>query len=278
MLNRYIIWWHRCKRYIVLLFLVILVYCDVNLLHAMEYTLPSDVKVVKNEKAMINNMIQGMRKHESQFVFYYPGIYEDFKRYEEESNAYATFFEKLAKKDGYVTGIVSGYCITMCGNEMQCVTIQFCYLTTKSQERRINKQVKKIVKRIGKGNRARKAKQAHDYLVQHMTYDSKYYNPYHAFSKGKGICMSYALAYQRLLQEMKIPCIYVKGKNHAWNMVKIEGYWYNVDVTWDDNRNRRYRYFLKADVDFPGHKRPPSKWFKSLKKAKRSYNMSRICK
>ena len=83
--------------------------------------------------------------------------------------------------------------------------------------------------------------------------------------------MSYALAYQRILQEMNIPCIYVKGKNHAWNMVKLGKYWYNVDVTWDDNTTIQYRYFLKSDKDFPGHKRPKSRLLSSLRKAKKSY-------
>ena len=72
---------------------------------------------------------------------------------------------------------------------------------------------------------------------------------------------------------MKRPCVYVKGKNHAWNMVKIGGYWYNVDVTWDDSRKDRYYYFLKSDLDFPGHRRPKSRYLSSLKKAKYSYNI-----
>lgn len=271
MMKRMFMIWKCCGKYVVLLICVFIILRPVYLCNAKMIDLPADVKVVKNEKAMINNLVKGMKKHRTQFLYYYPGIHKDFKKYRKESKSYATFFEKIAKKDGYLAGVVSGYCITICGEELQYVSIQLGYLTTKRQEHQIDKKVKKIVKRIGKGSRVIRAKKAHDYLIDHMRYDTRYYNPYYAFSKGKGICMSYALAYQRILQEMKIPCIYVKGKNHAWNMVKIGKWWYNVDVTWDDRITGRYRYFLKSDRDFSGHKRPKSKWLSSLRKAKQSY-------
>ncbi len=231
--------------------------------------LPREVLIVKDEKAMIRDMIKRMKKHPSSLSYYYPGIDSDMKRYKKTSLMYSDFFEQLEKRDGYTMGILSGYCVTI--SEERYVTFQFGYLTTRRQEQQITKKVRKTVKKIGSGTRFKKVKKAHDYLIRHMQYDDRYYTPYDAFMKGRGMCMSYALAFQRILQEMQIPCIYVKGKNHAWNMVKIGGRWYNVDVTWDDNSRAKYRYFLKCDKDFPGHKRPNSKWFRSLKKAKKSY-------
>ena len=109
-----------------------------------------------------------------------------------------------------------------------------------------------------------------------MAYDERYYSPYDAFVKKRGLCMSYALAYQRIMQEMDIPCIYIKGDNHAWNMVKLGGYWYNVDVTWDDVGKGSYQYFLKSDADCPGHKRPISQWYTSLRKAQYSYPVDNL--
>lgn len=242
---------------------------------AEENALPDNVVVVKNEKVMISRLIAGMKRHQLVFTFYYPGIDRDFVRYRKRSASYRDFMDKLAAKNGYITGILSGTCITVRGTEYRYVTFQFNYLTTKKQEKKIDKIVRSIARKYRKGSRATRAKKAHDYLVRHMRYDDRYYSPYHAFTKGRGICMSYALAYQRLMQEMNIPCIYIKGKNHAWNMVKINSVWYNVDVTWDDAKGG-YRYFLKADKDFPGHKRPKSKWLSSLKKARHSYNLRKI--
>lgn len=271
MMKQRLLIWKRRSRY-VLFWVVVQVVCSIcSPCNAKTLDLPNYVKIVKNEKAMIRHMMKEMKKHKTQFAFYYPGIEQEFRKYRKESKGFATFFEKIAKKDGYRMGIVSGYCITICGKDTRYVMIQLSYLTTKKQEKQINKKVKQIVKRVGKGSRFSKVKKAHDYLIVHMQYDERYYNPYYAFSKGKGICMSYALAYQRILQEMNIPCIYVKGKDHAWNMVKLGKYWYNVDVTWDDTVMGKYRYFLKSDEDFPGHKRPKSRLLSSLRKAKKSY-------
>lgn len=269
---------HRKDMKKIILLLCILVLCVLKMpgyVYAKGCELPEEVVTVENEEMMIRMLIKGMRKHQSYFAFYYQGIENDFIRYGKKSSGYQLFFDKLARKDGYITGVLSGSCVTICGKDMKYVTFQFGYLTTIKQEKAIDKKVKRIVRKIGKGSTVVKIKNAHDYLVKYMRYDERYYNPYYAFKKGRGMCMSYALAYQRILQEMKIPCIYIKGKNHAWNMVKIGKYWYNVDVTWDDAGDG-YQYFLKSDAEFSGHKRPNSKWLKSLRKAKRSYPLWKI--
>ena len=265
-------------RKIVLLFVLILLSNGLsasNSVCAQSRELPGDVIVVKNENVMIRMLLKGMKEHKSYFSFYYPGIDKDFTKYKKLSSVYQTFLEKLSKKDGYIIGSLSGSCITVCGENPKYVTFQFGYLTTKRQEKRINKKVKSIAKKIGKGTRVEKIKKAHDYLITHMRYDKRYYSPYFAFTKGRGMCMAYALAFQRILQELKIPCIYIKGKNHAWNMVRIGSCWYNVDVTWDD-AGGGYRYFLKSDAEFPGHKRPASRWLRSIRKAKRSYPLWKL--
>lgn len=271
--------WNRIRTRFFLIFMVISILAGGAGLStcacAKETALPDNVVVVKNEKVMIGRLISGMKRHQSSFAFYYPGIEGDFIRYRRRSASYRDFMDKLAAKNGYITGILSGTCIAVRGTNPEYVTFQFNYLTTKKQEKKIDRIARSIARKYRKGSRAARAKKAHDYLVRHMRYDDRYYSPYHAFTRGKGICMSYALAYQRLMQEMNIPCIYIKGKNHAWNMVKINSVWYNVDVTWDD-AGGGYRYFLKADKDFPGHKRPKSKWLSSLKKARHSYNLGKI--
>lgn len=264
-------WLRRKIRLYMLFFICIFLYSDY--VYAGEPELPKEVVKVANESKMISKLFKGMKEHQSYFAFYYPGIGKDFTKYQKQSSCYKTFMDKLSVKNGYLTGIVSGYCITICGEKKQYVTFQFGYLTTKNQEKKINKKVKQIVRKIGKGSRVVRAKKAHDYLIRHMQYDETYYNPYYAFFKGRGICMSYALAYQRILQEMKIPCIYVKGNNHAWNMVKIGCYWYNVDVTWDDSEGGN-RYFLKADRDFPNHEQMNPGEMCSLRKAKYSYKVT----
>lgn len=271
--------WNRNKGYAIIIFLIIgVLFGESGLTRTVladSISLPEDISVVEDEEEMIKQLLAGMEQHQTYFAYYYPEIEQDFRNYYAQSVSYNTFMDKLAARNGYITGILSGSCITLCGTGHKYVTFQFHYLTTRKQEEKIDKKVRSIARKYKRGSKALRAKKAHDYLIRHMRYDERYYNPYYAFTKGRGICMSYALAYQRLMQEMKIPCIYIKGKNHAWNIVKIGSAWYNVDVTWDD-ADGGYRYFLKSDKDFPGHKRPQSKWLSSLKMAKRSYDIEKI--
>lgn len=56
----------------------------------------------------------------------------------------------------------------------------------------------------------------------------------------KAVCAGYAAAYQYLLQQVGIEAITVTGDaggRHAWNIVKMEGDYYHVDVTWGDGSN-----------------------------------------
>lgn len=270
-------WYFKKARHHWLLFFLIFIFFHLiwyeSTSYAEESSFSAEVSIVENEQQMIQQLLRGMKKHQSIFYFYYPGIHNNFKKYQMQS--YSDFWDKLSVKNGYITGIVSGYCISFCGDKDIYIAIQVHYMTTRKQEEYINRKVKKIVRQIGGGSSVRRAKKAHDYLIEHMEYDNRYCNPYYAFRKGKGLCMAYALAYQRIMQEMRIPCIYVKGKDHAWNMVRIGKYWYNVDVTWDDSLGS-YRYFLKPDSDFPNHKPPKSSWLQSLKKASKAYPLDKF--
>ena len=94
----------------------------------------------------------------------------------------------------------------------------------------------------------------HDWLTANADYDDSLtiYKPEGVLLLGSGVCDSYARAYQLLCQAVGIPCLYVShtGGNHSWNMVKLGGYWYHVDVTWDDptgGGRENHRYFLVSD-------------------------------
>ena len=46
------------------------------------------------------------------------------------------------------------------------------------------------------------------------------------------------------------------GEAHGWNQVKIDGKWYNCDLTWDSNNikeNRPLEYCLQSDEEFILH-------------------------
>ncbi len=92
-----------------------------------------------------------------------------------------------------------------------------------------------------------KAKILHDYLIQHAQYDITLNLPYtHSpegvLLHGKGVCQSYAEAYQLLLNGVNIPNALEYGDDHVWNMVYLtdkygNADWTHVDCTWDDPTN-----------------------------------------
>ena len=59
---------------------------------------------------------------------------------------------------------------------------------------------------------------------------------YSALVDRKAVCQGYALTYGYLLDQVGIENYYESSDalNHAWNMVRIDGVLYFVDVTWDD--------------------------------------------
>ena len=92
----------------------------------------------------------------------------------------------------------------------------------------------------------------HDYLVNNVKYVksvSNAHNAYGALVNGQAVCEGYARAFQYLLMQAGISSFVVtgqsKGEGHAWNLVKIDGEYYYVDVTWDDQDNGKnfYAYF-----------------------------------
>ena len=65
----------------------------------------------------------------------------------------------------------------------------------------------------------------------------------------KGVCFEYALTYQALCYVLGLDCYVVSGNAggaHAWNIVQVDGQWYQADATWDAGKST-YNYFLVSD-------------------------------
>ena len=81
-------------------------------------------------------------------------------------------------------------------------------------------------------------------------------NPYGLLINKSAICEGYTMTFQLFMDMLGIECIRVDGTStaygitepHAWNMVKLDGEWYCVDVTWNDpvgSRNTNIYVFHK---------------------------------
>lgn len=106
------------------------------------------------------------------------------------------------------------------------------------------------------GSDGEKERYVHDALMQLVEYDSgapMNQSAYSALVGGRSVCAGYARAFQYLMQCLGIPCYYCTGyagEDHAWNIVKLDGSYCNVDVTWNDTDPATYDYYNKTDREF----------------------------
>lgn len=79
---------------------------------------------------------------------------------------------------------------------------------------------------------------------------------YSALVLGSSVCAGYSRAFQYIMLQLDIPCYfcsgYANGGYHAWNMIQIDGQYYNVDLSWDDSlgdmtNTISYTYFNLSD-------------------------------
>ena len=105
-----------------------------------------------------------------------------------------------------------------------------------------------------------KVEAVYEYIVLNACYDWENYKKstvpkvsYEAYGimiEGIGVCAGYARAFSQFMNKLGIECkvITSKAMDHAWNLVKIDGVWYHVDITWGDAGNYAdYAYCLVDD-------------------------------
>ena len=108
-------------------------------------------------------------------------------------------------------------------------------------------------------------KSIHDYLIDITRYAQNSNDPivYYAYGpllKGTGVCEGYSEAARLLFDAVGIESVYATGTvddkiPHAWNIIKIGGNWYQLDITWDDpitsdGRDiKTYDYFNITDAE-----------------------------
>lgn len=99
----------------------------------------------------------------------------------------------------------------------------------------------------------------HDSVILNCTYDSSAVNPntiYGCLVDNKALCQAYSRTFTYLCSEAGIDSFVVLGvadEPHMWNVVKMDGEYYHIDLTWDDpDRSKnpdsiRYDYFGLTD-------------------------------
>ena len=115
-----------------------------------------------------------------------------------------------------------------------------------------------------------KAKAAYDYLIEHCAYDYDYSGnslqetqTTASYADGalldhKAVCSGYSRAFKLIMDYCGIECMCVSNSDHEWNVVKLEGNYYHIDVTWaDTEQNTGERYFCVTDEEiYKDHEKP----------------------
>ena len=173
------------------------------------------------------------------------------------------------------------------GNEKGLGKESYKYLTggassMTSKEKELGKQIIKKIINNGMSD-FDKVKAINDYMIKNVSYDTENYKknsiPYESYTalgameKKVAVCAGYAKMFKILASCAGLEATYVSGDTpyggHAWNQVKVDGKWYNIDVTWNDpdcetNKNGHYscgcyQYFLLSNEDFNKKHTPSTK-------------------
>ena len=145
----------------------------------------------------------------------------------------------------------------------------FTYYTTAAQEKKVDTAVQNLISSLGVSGKSdyNKIRAVYDYMCDNITYDyenlydegyTQKFTAYAALIDKTAVCQGYALLFYRLMLELGIDSRLIAGIGgggaHGWNIVELNGLYYNVDSTWDAGMSD-YSYFLTSTWNFLDHYR-----------------------
>ena len=125
-------------------------------------------------------------------------------------------------------------------------------------------------------------------ITKYMRYDdSKFFDSCleNALIHKIGVCIDFSIAYFKILTEFGIRCKVITGlsgsrnysvvdiMDHAWNQVRLNNKWYNIDLTWYST-GKTIEYFLVDDVKFKKNNRHQYESSIPLEKCNENYDIN----
>ena len=237
-----------------------------------------DVEYTSDQEKLVKIFREKLINRESNIVLYYhcdEKITQEFF-----SNLVHQLFQKAIKHTGngkegdYLKWHCQGWTVkaTISGNSNEGYDLNIfygvSYLSSLEQEEKVDEEVSNLLKSLDLSNKTdyQKVKAIYDYICSNVTYDhdnlndesySLKYTAYAALINKTAVCQGYASLFYRLALDAGVDTRVISGEAggpHAWNIVKLNGKYYNLDSTWDAGR-RTYAYFLKNTNDFDDHVR-----------------------
>lgn len=146
-------------------------------------------------------------------------------------------------------------------------TYYLAYWTTPEQEAAVDAEIEALVQSLGLKNSTTdyvKISAIYHYICSTVLYDYENleddsyglkFTTYAAAINKTAVCQGYSTLFYRLALEAGVDNRIISGyagEDHAWNIVKLDGVYYNLDATWDAGMYQ-YQYFLKSAEFFGDH-------------------------
>ena len=148
------------------------------------------------------------------------------------------------------------------------MTYMVSYLSDAAQEEKVDQAEAEAFQKIKLSGQSdyQKIKAIYDYICENVSYDYtnldddtyiQKYTAYAALIDKTAVCQGYASLLYRMVLDAGVDARVISGDAggpHAWNIVRLNGKYYNLDSTWDAGREN-YSYFLKSMKAFSDHER-----------------------
>jgi len=140
---------------------------------------------------------------------------------------------------------------------------EFTYEQTRKEcSERIRQRIEEYKSHITGTTDLEIEKQIHDLICVNNPYNSKALfsqSCASVFFRNETVCAGYSEAFMILCNLFNIDAMCVTSNTHQWNQVKLDGIWYSVDLTWDNDKGiLNHSYFNISDDTYKLDAKPES--------------------
>ena len=213
----------------------ILSYNEYYLEYDYSYVQNTDNNKAKNYQDVLNNIYTVLNSGDNNYSFYcdYSECISDLRKLLDDNIEVTIINNYIHPYNSFTT-------INIDISSKGQVTLKTKKVYDEYEIQYINDYIKKFVDDNIKNTMSveEKIRLFHDYIINNTEYDTdgikRSYNAYNLITTGKSICGGYSDIMSIYLNYLGIQNYKITSTNHVWNLVKIDGKWYHLDLTWDD--------------------------------------------
>ena len=272
-------------RFISIVALLIVIFSSDPPFFAMPYyAYAQDITYYKNEDEAADELREDMKERKSSSAVGIKGKTDQEKLQQVIGKLVEKATEHTGKPDegDYILFQYSSYkgqARTQKSGVSPVVQIEYdlSYYDDAEQEAEVDKKVEEIMKDLDLENKMdyEKVSAIHDYICDNVEYEAAANSndirrtAYGALIEGRAVCQGYSVSLYRLLLEAGIDNRIIFGEGvspdgtrgpHTWNIVKLYGKYYYMDITWDDATGGHDYFLVPAGTGFEDEHKADDKY------------------